>query len=242
MKFYGILGVANKLMESYLRNRYQRVIINAHSNSNGYFSKWDEVEHGVPQGSVLGPLLFLINVSDLSKSVSDKSSPILFADDTSFIIAKRDEAKFKINTNEIFNEINKWFHSNLLMLNYDKTYFLQFLTKTDYEIHMQVSFDDRKITTARSLKFLGLTIDTSLSWKHHISELASRLNKACYAIRSIKPFMFLDVLRSTYFSYVHLIIAYGTIFWGNSHSEEIFKIQKRIIRITMNSSKNASCR
>jgi hypothetical protein len=100
-------------VESYLRNRYQRVVINARNNSNGYFSKWEEVQHGIPQGSVLGPLLFLIYVNDLSKSVSDKSSPILFADDTSFIIANRDETEFKFNTNEIFNEINKLFHSNL---------------------------------------------------------------------------------------------------------------------------------
>jgi len=110
-------------MESYLRNRYQRVIINAHNNSNGYLSKWKEVQHGVPQSSVLGPLLFLIHNNYLSKSVSDKSSPILFADDASFIITNRDETEFKFKTNEIFNEINKWFHSKLLMLNYDKTYF-----------------------------------------------------------------------------------------------------------------------
>jgi hypothetical protein len=128
------------------------------------------------------------------------------------------------------------------MLNYDNTYFLQFLTKTDHEINMQVSFDGRKIAAVRSLKFLGLTIDTSLTWKHHISELTSRLNKACYAIRLIKSFMSLDVLRSTYFSYVHSIVSYGIIFWGNSsHSEKIFKIQRRIIRIIINSSKNVSC-
>jgi hypothetical protein len=117
IKFYGITGVANRLMESYLRNRHQRVIINAHNNSNGYFSKWEKVQHGVPQGSVFGPLLFLVYINDLSKSVSDKSSPILFADDTSFIIANLDETGFKFKTNEIFNEINKWFHSNMLMLN-----------------------------------------------------------------------------------------------------------------------------
>jgi len=244
MKFYGISGVANKLMKSYLRNRHQTVVTNAHNNSNGYFFKWEEVQHGVPQGSVLAPLLFLIYVNDLSKSVSDKSSPILcpilFAEDTSFIIANRDETEFKFNTNEIFNEINKWFHSNLLMLNYDKTYFLQF--QTDHEINTQVSFGNRKFATAQSLKSVGLTIDTSLTWKHHNSELTSRMNMACYAIRSIKPFMSLDVLRSTYFSYVHSIISYGIIFWGNlSHSEDIFKIQKRIIRIIMNSSQNVSC-
>ena len=102
MKFYGISVVTNKLMESYLRNRYQRVVTNAHNNSNVYFSKWEEVQHGVPQGPVIGPLLFLIYVNELSKSVSDKSSPILFADDTSFIIANHDETEFKSNTNKIF--------------------------------------------------------------------------------------------------------------------------------------------
>ena len=180
-----------------------------------------EVQHGVQQGSVLGPLLFLIYINDLSKSVSDKSCPILFADDTSFIIASHNETEFKFKTNEIFNEINKWFHSNKLMLNYEKTYLLQFLTKTNNELNMQVSYGNRKITTVQSLKFWGLTIDTSLTWKHHIGELTSRLNKACYAIRSIKPFMSIDILRSTYSSYAHSIISYGIIFWGNSsYSEE----------------------
>ena len=93
--------------------------------------------------------MFLIYIN-LSKSVSDKSSPILFADDTNFIIANRDETEFKFKTNEILNEINKWFHSNVLWLNYDKTYFLPFLTKTDNEINMQVSFGNRKITTVQS--------------------------------------------------------------------------------------------
>jgi len=97
--------------------------------------------------------------------------------------------------------------------------------------------------THDAVEFLGLTTDTSLTWKYHIGELTIRLNKACYAIRSIKLLMSLDVLRTTYFSYVHSIISYGIIFGGNSsHNEEIFKIQKKIIRIIMNSSKNASCR
>ena len=171
--------------------------INACHKINGYFSKWEEVQHGVPQGSVLGTILFLMYINNISKSVSDKSSPILFADNTSLIIANCDKDKFKFNTSEIFNEINKWFRSNLLTLNYDKTYFLQFSTKTDYRINMQVSFGDRKIATAQSLKFLGLTTDTTLTWKHHISELTTTLNKACHAIRSIKPFMSIDVLRNT---------------------------------------------
>ena len=109
-----------------------------------------------------------------------------------------------LNTNDIFTEINKWFHSNLLILNYNKTSFLQFLTKIDHEINMQVLFGNRKIATTQSLKFLGLTNNPCLTWKYHVGEITSRLNKACYAIRSFKAFMSLDVLRSTYFSYVHL--------------------------------------
>ena len=124
-----------------------------------------------------------------------------------------------------------------------KHIFLQFLTKSIHEINKQVSLGNRKIATTQILNFSGLTIDTSLTWKHHIVELTSRLNKTCYATRSVKPFISLGVLRSTHFSYVHSIMSYGIIFSGNSsHSEEIFKIQKRIIRIIMNSSKNASCR
>ena len=97
--------------------------------------------------------------------------------------------------------------------------------------------------TVKSIKFLGLTIDTILNWKPHISDLKPRLNKACYAIRSIKTFMSLAVLKSVYYSYAHSIISYGLIFWQNStESGDIYKIQKRIIRIIMNSNKNASCK
>ena len=91
---------------------------------------------------------------------------------------------------------------------------MQFLAKTDHEIDMQVSFSNRKIATVQSLKFLGLTIDSNLTWKHHIGELTSRMDKACYAIRSIKSFMSLGVLRSTYFSYAHSVLSYGIIFGG----------------------------
>jgi len=115
MKFYGITSVASKQMESYVRNNYQGVVI------NDYLPTRKEGEHGVPQGSVHGPLLFLIYINDLSKSISDKSIPILFADDTSFIITNNDDSEFRHKVNAVFNKINKWFHSNLLMLNYDKT-------------------------------------------------------------------------------------------------------------------------
>jgi len=120
---------------------------------------------------------------------------------------------------------------------------LQFETKANKENNTQILYNNKTIATAKSIKFLGLTLNTTLNWKHHISELMPRLNKACYAIRSIKLFMSPNVLRSTYFSYAHSIMSYGLIFWGNStDSDDIFEIQKRIIRIIMNSNKNVSCK
>ena len=98
------------------------------------------------------------------------------------------------------------------------------------------------ITNLNSTKFLGLTIDSTLLWKDHVVELTTKLNKACFAIRTIKTFRSFNVLRTVYFSYFHTLLSYGIIFWGNSRlNANIFKIQKRIIRIITNKSKRESC-
>jgi hypothetical protein len=153
--------------------------------------------HGVPKGSILGSLLFLLYINDLSKIISDKSNPVLFVDDTSIIITNSYPLAFRNNINEVFREINEWFQGTQLSLNYDKTYFLQFVIKTNKSIPKYLL--ETNPTPIHSTKFLGLTVDSSLSWKYHIEELKSKLNKACYAIKSFKPFMSLEVLKMTYF-------------------------------------------
>ena len=98
------------------------------------------------------------------------------------------------------------------------------------------------ISTINSTSFLGLTIDSTLTWKDHIINLTTKLNKASYAIRTIQPVMTIDVIRTVYFSCFHSVMFYGIIFWGNSHlSTNIFGIQKRIIRIITNKGKRDSC-
>jgi hypothetical protein len=94
------------------------------------------------------------------------------------------------------------------------SYFLQFLAKAKNGNNTQTPHINITTATVEIIKFLGLTIDTILNWKHHISDLKPRLNKACYAIRSIKPFMSLVVLKSTYYSYARCATSYGLIFWG----------------------------
>ena len=160
MDFYGISGIVNKLMRSYLENRHQMVTMKD-IKLNKVSSMWEHVKHGVPQGSVLGPLLFLIYINDFSLTISIISNPILFADDTSIIISNTSSEEFKSNISLVLIEALSCFQSNLLTLNCDKTHFLQFLTKKHIEIKMQIISSNTVITNINSIKFLGLIIDST---------------------------------------------------------------------------------
>jgi UDP-2,3-diacylglucosamine pyrophosphatase LpxH len=115
MEFYEIKGIFSRLIRSYLSNRYQRVSKN--KNVDKYYSDWKLIRHGVLQGSILGPLFFLLYINDLPNVISDISKPILYADDTSIIIFDKDSLKFKTKVHTVFDKINNWFQTNLLSLN-----------------------------------------------------------------------------------------------------------------------------
>jgi hypothetical protein len=123
-----------------------------------------------------------------------------------------------------------------MSLNIDKTHFLQFYTKTNQNYGFQTFYENKQITKAQNIKFLGITIDSNLSWKQHIEDITPRLNMACFAIRSAKSLVSLEAMRLIYFSCFHSILSYGIISWGNSvHSKYIFKIKKRTIRVITDS-------
>jgi hypothetical protein len=129
-----------------------------------------------------------------------------------------------------------------LSLNINKTHSLQFYTKINQNHEFQILYENKQITKAQNIKFLGLKIDSNLSWKQHIDDIIPKLNKARFAIRSIKPFMPLEAMRLIYFSHFLSALSYGIIFWGNSiHSKYIFKIQKRTIRVITDSGIRDCC-
>jgi len=142
---------------------------------------WERVNHSVPQGSVLGPLLFLIYINDFPLAINK----LLFADDTSIIISNANPEEFMNSTTLVLNEITKWYQSNLLSLNCNKTTFLQFATTKNREIVFQITAVNSIISSVNSTKFLGLMVDSTLSWSDQIVSLTSKLNKACYAIRMV---------------------------------------------------------
>jgi hypothetical protein len=120
LESYGIEGKFKTLIKSYLMGRHQRAVLSNKSN-NGSTSKWEMIKYRVPQGSILGPLLFLLYINDLQKILNKDNYMVLYADDTSIIITERDKTNF-LNLNRTFKKINTWFSTQLLTLNLKKTH------------------------------------------------------------------------------------------------------------------------
>jgi hypothetical protein len=186
-------------------------------------------------------LLFLLYINDLPKIVNDNAKVILYADDTSIIITSLNPTDVTNCANKILQDLNKWFTTNLLSLNADKTHYMQFATRTRSLIDLQIRYKNKEIANTCNVKFLGLTLDSIFSWKNHIDTILPKLSSACFTVRAVKPFLSLESL--VYFSYFHSIMTYGLVFWGNRyHSNTVFKLQKRIIRTMVGIRNRESCR
>ena len=170
MHYYGIRGSSLKLLTSYLTNRQQLTYINDVS------SHLKELKCGVPQGSILGPLLFLIYINDLPYSTHNLQY-VLFADDTSVFCKGSDPQSLFNYVNDQLNNISNWMKVNKLILNIDKTNYILFGTKTIIDSNLNLYHRDKEIKRVYSTKFLGVFIDDKLSWNHHVDYLCKTISK-----------------------------------------------------------------
>lgn len=236
----GIRGVAENLIKSYLLNRLQKIGIT--DEYRKYISsEWRLVHRGVPQGSVLGPLLFIMYVNDLPNVLPELI--VAYADDNSAILSAKTISELKNNINESIIKLNNWYDKNMLTLNIEKTEIMQFHSSYHPGETVKIQIDNSELQDAQTVKFLGVYLDSRLTWKTHIQKLSPKLSSLCYQLRTLRNNVSVGVCLNVYHSYFMSVIKYAIIIWGNSVEIDRIKVlQKRCIRNIFNLKPTDSCK
>ena len=213
--------------KSYLSDRKQFVEI------DGVKSSVQNINTGVPQGSTLGPLLFILYMNDINHA-SDILKSILFADDTllNTTLSIFPTTKSNCINNEL-SKITEWLRANKLSLNVKKTKYMIFRysqTPITNIPKLDLKMNDMPIEKVDSFNFLGLTITGTLSWKLHIEKIAIKLSKVIGTMRRIKNLVKSNILFKLYNTLILSHLHYGILCWGFS-AHKLFRIQKKAIRI-----------
>jgi hypothetical protein len=233
LQHYGLQTRALSLIRSYLSNRKQFV------ETNNFKSETCRITTGVPQGSILGPFLFLVYLNDF-KNASSKFKFINYADDTT-LISTVSSFSLDRSTETINNElqkIQKWLNLNKLSLNIDKTKLMYFFHPRKHLQLPQISLNGRQIERVENFNYLGILINQHLSWSPHISLISSKISRVCGVLSKLRHFLPPQILKTIYSSLITCHLNYGVLLWG-SQSERIEKLQKKALRIITNSRYNA---
>lgn len=239
---YGIRGVPNSWVKSYLSNRTQRVDLKLDGVSHQ--SDISAVPTGVPQGSTLGPILFLIFVNDLQAYVNTTNEfhVTQFADDVAIASVADSVQELSRKANVCTTRMDSYCTDFGLKLNGTKTQMMMFANKTPNH-SLLVKIDNVSIRNSDSVRLLGILVDYNLNWYSHVESTTKKISVKCFVVRQLRTCVSLDVLKTYYFAHVQSILNYGILCWGNSSRiNDLFKMQKKIIRIMMFKHPTYSCR
>ena len=228
---YGIRGVANDWFGSYLKDRYQYVCY------DGTNSGYRKIVCGVPQGSILGPLLFLIYINDLA-SICKDIFPVMYADDSNLFVEGSDIEVLQTTMNRELVKVSLWLKLNRLSLNIDKTHFMIF-KKPRRRIGFvpKILIDSQPIHQISKTKFLGVYIDEHLTWQAHINYIAGKVSRGIGILKKAKKYLNRSTLHLLYYTFIYPYIGYCNIIWGNTYSTYLYKLQilqKKIVRLIDN--------
>ena len=230
---FGFRGHINLWLSSYLQGRSQTTQIGPH------ISKRLDSTCGVPQGSVFGPLLFLLYINDIQES-SDKFSFYLFADDTNILYSDKNLKSLELSVNQELNNVYDWLTANKLTLNTKKSNFVIFCPpqrKLTYQPRIVIfdSNQNKKVALEHKdyVKHLGILIDKNLSWKHHIGHIVIKVSRTVGLITKLRHFLPTHTLLNIYQALVAPYLTYGLAIWGQackSYLDKVLKLQKRALR------------
>lgn len=242
---YGVRGNVHKLLESYLENRRHVTEITKICPTTKtevvYTSRPKQLKYGVPQGSVLGPLLFLVYINDLP--LATKHHITLFADDSTVLFTGTDQNEVVADINHSLTCMIDWLDRNNLKINLNKTKIMNFRQRRNKSMTLNINYLDSKIDEIESTKFLGLYVDNQLNWKMHIEDVCKRINQSSFALRKLSKIVNRNSVITAYHGYVASILRYGLIFWGNSTDiQHVLRSQKRCIRSICNIRMTESCK
>ena len=227
LNHYGIRGVSNDWFKSYLSNRNQYVSI------NGYESGLAAINCGVPQGSVLGPLLFLLYINDLNQAI--KFCKVHhFADDTNLLCLSNSIKKLSKLVNADLKHLLNWLNANKISLNVKKTEMIIFKSKQKkLEGDLKIKLCGKRLYPTESVKYLGAKIDANLTWQHHVNDLSTKLNRANALLFKMRKYASLKILRSIYFAIFDSYLSYCCLVWAQNFStiQRIIILQKKAVRI-----------
>lgn len=240
---YGIRGNILDLLKSYLTNRKQITVFNRICTKSKkeitYMSSARDCISGVPQGSVLGPLLFLIYINDLPKCTEYQT--VLFADDSTLIVPCKNIETYQNDINTSLNNIIEWLLINKLKINIDKTNIMSFNQRTE-KPNLNITYADNIISEINNARFLGIHLDSQLNWKFHIDIVTKKLNNYSYELYNLSKIVNEAVVLVAYKAYVSSTLRFGIIFWGNSTDKDnAFKAQKKCIRAMFRLKPRDSC-
>ena len=228
LEFYGIRGVALKWLTDYLSDRKQFVEYDSCASS------YKDITCGVPQGSILGPLLFLIYINDLA-NVSEKMFSLFFADDSSLFLSGHKPDDLINEMNNEMKYITEWLSTNKLSLNIDKTHYMLFKSKGRYSvITKDLIINEVKISQVEKTKFLGVYIDNVLSWKDHIQYIEGKIARSIGAVIKARKVFNQETLRTLYYTFIYPYFNYCLEAWGNTYAtylDPLSKLQNRALRV-----------
>ena len=224
---YGIRGIAHDWFVSYLSNRQQSVIY------NGYESELKVMKCGVPQGSILVPMLFLLYINDLT-NVSSFLMPIRFADDTNLFCTGTDLKNMIRQVNEELAKIYAWVNANKLSLNIYKANFIVFMPKYSSPCADHIVINQTRIQEVKETKFLVVIIDNKLKWSAHIKYISKNTAKGIGIILKSRTVFSNETLLSLYHTFVYPYLSYCIHVWGKAydiHLNDRIALQNKAMRI-----------